>query len=157
MSPLLEKVNGDNNIDSIIEKLLLRLQSIYMALNIPKPNPLPSFERCVHKNLIWNAELIKIIEIKYHSTLSTLGQKPDTSLIITSHWSQCQICILSLKNRGIYVTKTSREKISLSGLISLTYRTYAITYTSNFILFLTTNHRQQTQMMVILTMMKLKS
>ena len=49
MSPLLEKVNGDDNVDSIIEKLLLRLQSTYMALNILKPNPLPSFERCAHK------------------------------------------------------------------------------------------------------------
>ena len=85
MSPLLEKVNGDDNVDSIIKKPLLRLQSTYMALNIPKPNPLPSFERCAHKNLIWNAELIKIIGIKYHSTSSTLGQKPDTSLMITSH------------------------------------------------------------------------
>ena len=154
MSLLLEKVNSDNNVDSIIEKLLLHLQSTYMALNIPKPNPLPSFERCVHKNLIWNAKLIKIIGIKYHSTLSMLGQKPDTSLMMTSHWSQCWICILSLKNRGIYVTKMSREKISLSRLVSLKYRMYAITYTSNFILFLTTNHRQQTQMTVILMMMK---
>ena len=85
MSPLLEKVNGDDNVDSIIEKLLLCLHSTYTALNIPKPNPLPSFERCAHKNLIWNAKLIKIIGIKYHSTLSTLGQKPDTSLMITSH------------------------------------------------------------------------
>ena len=85
MSPLLEKVNGDDNVDSIIEKLLLRLQSTYMALNIPKPNPLPSFERYAHKNLIWNAELIKITGIKYHSTSSMLGQKPDTSLMITSH------------------------------------------------------------------------
>ena len=83
--PLLEKVNGDNNVDSIIEKLLLHLQSTYMTLNIPKPNPLPSFERCVHKNSIWNARLIKIIGIKYHSTSSMLGQKPDTSLMITSH------------------------------------------------------------------------
>ena len=66
MSPLLEKVNSDNNVDSIIKKLLLHLQSTYMALNIPKPNPLPSFEKCAHKNLIWNAELIKITEIKYH-------------------------------------------------------------------------------------------
>jgi hypothetical protein len=51
MSPILEKVNGDADTNTIFEKLLLRLEETYAALNISKPDPLPSFERSVHSFL----------------------------------------------------------------------------------------------------------
>jgi hypothetical protein len=45
MSPILEKVNGEADTDTLFEKLLRRLEETYATLNIPKPDPLPSFER----------------------------------------------------------------------------------------------------------------
>jgi hypothetical protein len=48
MSPVLEKVNGEDHANLVLDKLLVRLQATYSALNIIKPDPLPSFERYVH-------------------------------------------------------------------------------------------------------------
>jgi hypothetical protein len=53
MSPVLEKVNGDDCTDVVLDKLLGRLQSTYRDSNILKPDPLPSFERFVHSKSSW--------------------------------------------------------------------------------------------------------
>jgi hypothetical protein len=50
IAPIIEKVNGDDNAAIAINRLLHRLESIYLDLNDPKPDPLPSFERSVHSD-----------------------------------------------------------------------------------------------------------
>ena len=54
MLPVLERVNGDDQADVVVNKLLDCLQSMYLSLNILKPDPLPSFARLVHTELSWD-------------------------------------------------------------------------------------------------------
>lgn len=49
-----QRVNGDDQADVVVNKLLDHLQSTYLSLNISKPDPLPSFVRLVHTKLSWD-------------------------------------------------------------------------------------------------------
>lgn len=109
MSPILERVNGEADTDTIFEKLLRRLEETYAALNIPKPDPLPSFERSVNLFLmIYLTYLVDRNKISFSIVFAgtKVRQLPDdvisSNIISTMH--------SALKEKGYLCEKDIKGK-----------------------------------------------